>query len=128
MGEYTEPGFTGFVQEMPLFFKLFGGLLITLVVGVFLYVIIKGLSTWTSNNGAGILTEACTAIAKRMQVSGGGGDTVATTSYYITFEFEDRSRKEFYVNAAAYGIIVEGDTGILTYQGTRFKGFSRSME
>jgi hypothetical protein len=40
MNNFGDPnGFFGFIREMPLFFKLFGGILFTFVVGTFLFVI-----------------------------------------------------------------------------------------
>jgi hypothetical protein len=62
-----------------------------------------------------------------MHVSGGSGDSSASTSYYATFEFEDRNRLELGVGREQFGYIVEGDQGTLTYQGTRFKDFSRPL-
>jgi len=128
MYNFDEPsGFGGFLREMPLFFKIFGGLVVTLAIGVFLYVIIKGLSTWTSNNAASLQTQNCKVVDKRTQVWGGSGDSSATTNYFITFEFADHSRVELPVNTNHFGIIVVGDQGELTYQGTRFKDFKRIL-
>jgi len=122
MNLFAEPhGFS----DIPLFFKLFGGIVVTLVVGTFLFVIVKGLSTWTSNNSAQLLKRKCTVVDKRTEVWGGSGDSSANTNYFITFEFEDNSRTELYVKANQFGLIVVGDQGELTYQGTRFKEFVR---
>lgn len=62
-------------------------------------------------------------VAKRMQVHGGEH---AYTSYYATFEFEDNSRREIGMNGARYGILAEGDRGMLTLNGGRFVSFVRS--
>ncbi|MBQ9784893.1 MAG: DUF2500 family protein [Clostridia bacterium] len=43
----------------------------------------------------------------------------------IIFEFEDGNRQEFAVNTSASSTLVEGDTGKLTYQGTKFLRFER---
>ncbi|MBW4083991.1 DUF2500 domain-containing protein [Paenibacillus sp. S150] len=45
--------------------------------------------------------------------------------FYVTFEFQDGSRAELMVPDREFGLIVEGDKGRLSYQGTRFKGFVR---
>lgn len=128
MYNFDEPsGFDRFFSEMPLFFKIFGGLVLTLFVGVILYAIIKGLSTWSSNNAAALLTQGCKVVDKRSHVSGGSGDTSASTHYFITFEFADHSRVELPVQTNHFGIIVVGDQGELTYQGTRFKDFKRIL-
>lgn len=129
MNEFGQrSGFFDFLREMPLFFKIFGGLIFILVAGSFIYVIIKGLSTWISNNGADLLQERCKVVDKRTEVWGGSGDSSANTNYYITFEFDNRTRKELPVSANHFGVIVIGDLGELTYQGTRFKEFTRIIE
>ena len=66
-------------------------------------------------------------VTKRTYTSGGMGDTSASTSYYITFEYLSGDRKEFYVPYREYGLIAEGDDGVLTFQGTRFIGFERAL-
>jgi hypothetical protein len=127
MNDFGEPsGFWGLLRDMPLFFKLFGGLIVTLVIGGFLYVIIKGLSTWLANNATQIISQRCRIVDKRTEVWGGSGDSSASTNYYLTFEFEDHTRKELHVSAKHYGLMVSGDQGELSYQGTRFKEFKRS--
>lgn len=121
-------GFMDFISEIPLFFLIFGGVLITLVVGGFLYVIIKGITTTVANNAAELIEQKCRVVDKRTEVSGGSGESSASTSYYTTFEFEDHSRIELYVRGTQYGLISVGDVGYLTYQGTRFKNFTRVQE
>lgn len=129
MNEFGQrSGFFDFLREMPLFFKIFGGLVFTLVAGTFIYVIFKGLSTWISNNAADLAQERCKVVDKRTEVWGGSGDSSANTNYYITFEFDNRTRKELPVSAKHFGVIVIGDLGELTYQGTRFKEFKRIIE
>ncbi len=61
-------------------------------------------------------TEACAAVitGKRMEVSGGGGHSSASTCYFVTAELEDGRREEFSVMAPeVYGRIREGDAGVL---------------
>jgi len=56
-----------------------------------------------------------------------GFHTTTTTRYYITFQVESGDRMEFYVNRSEYGMLAEGDRGTLTFQGTRYLGFERSI-
>ncbi|RKP56847.1 DUF2500 domain-containing protein [Cohnella endophytica] len=127
MGNFGEPsGFWGFISEVPLFFKIFGGILITLVVGTFLFIIVKGLRIWLRNNASELRTVNCFVVDKRTEVWGGSGDSSATTNYYVTFEMDDRSRIELPVHGKQYGMLASGDQGALTYQGTRFKEFKRA--
>ncbi|TXK83912.1 DUF2500 domain-containing protein [Paenibacillus sp. N3.4] len=95
------------------------------IIGFILFMIIKGLITWSSNNASPIQSRNCKVVTKRMKVSGGSGESSSSSSYYITFEFEDRSRLELRVSNDQFGYIVEGDEGTLTNQGTRFKQFNR---
>ncbi|REE68740.1 uncharacterized protein DUF2500 [Paenibacillus taihuensis] len=120
-----DPGFFGIIKEMPLFFKLFGGTIFLVVVGSFLYVIIRGLWTWTSNNASEVLTCTAGVVDKRTEVWGGTGNSRSRTSYYVTFELVDGSRIELPVRGDRFGYLVVGDQGELTYQGTRFKDFRR---
>lgn len=120
--------FSDFISEMPVFFKIFGGLILLLIVGTFLLIIMKGLRAWTENNKAEVVSKKCKIIDKRTEVWGGSGDSGANTNYYITFEFEDHTRKELYVKANLYGLLAVQDVGELTYQGTRFLDFTRRIE
>lgn len=53
-------------------------------------------------------------VGKRTQVSGGSGDSSASTAYFATVEFEDGERKEFTIyDGSLYGRISEDDAGIL---------------
>lgn len=49
-----------------------------------------------------------------------------STTYYATFEVNSGDRLEFKVRDTEYGMLVENDTGMLTFQGTRYLGFERS--
>ncbi|RUS45436.1 DUF2500 domain-containing protein [Cohnella sp. AR92] len=120
-------GFFDLLDDIPVFFKIFGGLVFALVFGGFLYIIIRGLTMWISNNAAELARRTCKVIDKRTEVWGGSGDSSANTNYYITFEFEDRTRIELYVRPQQFGLITIGDTGDLTYQGKRFKQFNRDL-
>ncbi|NLE37166.1 MAG: DUF2500 domain-containing protein [Pirellulaceae bacterium] len=53
-------------------------------------------------------------VAKRTEVSGGSGDSSASTSYYLTAEFEDGRRAEFLpARPELFGRVAEGDAGVL---------------
>ena len=42
-----------------------------------------------------------------------------------TFQLESGDRMEFQVSGIEYGMLAEGDTGELTFQGTRYLAFER---
>ena len=59
-------------------------------------------------------------------VSGAHGFyTTTNTMYYVTFQMESGDRMEFQVSGIEYGMLAEGDTGELTFQGTRYLAFER---
>ncbi|MBR5961109.1 MAG: DUF2500 domain-containing protein [Clostridia bacterium] len=110
---YTR-GFSGF--------DTFGLLLAIIVAGVFIVVIVKGLSQWTQNNNSPELTENATVVAKRTEVR---GHDRPITYYYVTFQLENGDRLEFPVKGSEYGMLCESDHGRLSHQGTRYHGFER---
>lgn len=99
----------------PLDSLLFGGgfqtvffLIFALVIGGLILVLISGIRQWHKNNGSPRLTVNAAVVSRRTRISGGSGD-----------------RMEFSVSGQEYGLLAEGDTGQLTFQGTRFLGFER---
>lgn len=107
-----------------------------LVVGtILIYTIAKNMNQWHRNNNSPIQTVPSKVVAKRFGVQhhmqGGGQDQMMTshsqTTYFVTFELKNRHRLEFKIKNKEFGMLVEGDIGMLTYQGTRYKGFTRNM-
>ena len=119
-------------------FNLFGilfSLMFLLVFGIFLVTIINGLKQWNKNNHSPRLTVPATVVSKRTNIShhhhhdhGAGhmGHTSTSTSYYVTFQVESGDRMELHMTGQEYGLLVEGDRGRLTFQGTRYLGFERT--
>nr|WP_294649407.1 DUF2500 domain-containing protein [uncultured Blautia sp.] len=107
------------------------------ILALIIYNIVKNISTWNQNNHSERLTVPAKIVAKRTKVSqhqqpnagdatGAHGFTVmSSTSYYVTFELENGERMELSVKGPEYGMLAEGDTGALSYQGTRYLGFER---
>ena len=98
-------------------------------VGIFV-TIIKGIGQWNKNNHSPRLTVPATIIAKRTNVShhhhaGEHHHHHTSTSYDVTFEVESGDRMEFLVAGHEYGLLMEGDKGKLSFQGTRYLGFER---
>lgn len=60
-------------------------------------------------------------VAKRTEVWGDN----SFTNYYTTFEFDSRERIELKLSGEQYGMLAEGDDGMLTYQGDRFLDYQR---
>ncbi|KRE57703.1 hypothetical protein ASL11_31640 [Paenibacillus sp. Soil750] len=96
-----------------------------LIIGMIIFAVISGINTWARNNASPVLRRDAIVITKRTKVWGGSEDSSASTSYFVTFEFDDRSRLELQLSGSEYGLIAEGDRGKLTNQGTRFNAFQR---
>lgn len=104
-----------------------------IVIIAFIVIAIKGIKTWSYNNSQPVLTVDAKIVAKRMDVRSNmvnNNDTVRHihhnyTMYFITFEVESGDRLEFRVDDREYGMLVEGDCGKLTFQGTRYLGFKK---
>ncbi|MDD4657794.1 MAG: DUF2500 domain-containing protein [Eubacteriales bacterium] len=118
--------------EEPWYFNLFQiifPVIFLAVLGVFIFTGIKGLKEWMHNNRQQVFNDPVMVIDKRTHIWGGHHSgthhTGAHTSYYITFEFENGDRQEFMVSGRVYGQTAPGDTGTLTWQGTRFHDFQR---
>ena len=105
--------------------------LIPALMGILILItIIKALKQWNKNNQSPRLTVPASIISKRTNVShhhsaGEHHHHHSSTSYYVTFEVESGDRMEFHVAGHEYGMLMEGDHGKLSFQGTRYLGFER---
>ena len=115
-------------------FRIMFILAFVLVIGMFLVFAVKGIAQWNQNNHSPRLTVPAVIVAKRTNVtrhhhSGAGGHHHhhTSTSYYVTFQFGGGDRMELLVSDSEYGILVEGDQGDLSFQGTRYLGFERKQ-
>ena len=116
-------------------FEIIFTLMFLMVFGIFLTVIIKSIVQWNKNNHSPRLTVPATVVAKRTNVSHHhhnhgvdhvGHHTSTSTNYYVTFQVESGDRMELHMAGHQYGLLVEGDRGKLTFQGTRFLSFERT--
>lgn len=113
-------------------FRIMFALAFFLVIGMFLVFAVKGIAQWNQNNHSPRLTVPAVIVAKRTNVtrhhhSGAGGHHHhhTSTSYYVTFQFGGGDRMELLVSGSEYGMLVEGDQGDLSFQGTRYLSFVR---
>lgn len=105
-----------------------------LVFGIIISGIIKSISQWNKNNHSPRLTVPATIVAKRTNVSrsshhhghGHGVHHSTSTTYYVTFQVESGDRMELQMQGHEYGLLIEGDRGKLTFQGTRYLSFERT--
>lgn len=77
--------------------------------------------------GEAIAQSKATAVSHHHHHQGNGMyHTHTATSYYATFQVESGDRIEFLVSGTEYGMLAEGDSGELTFQGTRYLNFQRN--
>lgn len=121
-------------------FSIFGmmfSIVFIFVIGMFIAIAVKGISQWNKNNNSPRLTVDALVVAKRQNVShhrhahagditgAHGYHSSASTTYYVTFQVESGDRMELSMSGSEYGMLVEGDQGKLSFQGTRYLGFER---
>lgn len=119
----TSPYFGLFSVIFILFFAVF--------IGVLIFAIVRAVRQWSKNNRSPKLTVEAIIVGKRIDVTHhhhrnhGPVFVSSSTSYYVTFQVESGDRIELPVSGIQYGILSEGDSGKLTFQGTRYIDFSR---
>ena len=93
---------------------------------------VRGISQWNKNNNSPRLTVPATIVAKRTNVThhhhngaGGHHHHHTSTTYYVTFQVDSGDRMELQVDGTEYGMLIEGDRGELSFQGTRYLSFER---
>ena len=118
----------GFQMFQIMWFIVFGLILCTVIV-----TLIKGLKEWNNNNHSPRLTVPVTVVANRADVTHhrhrGANDHHhyhTSTTYFVTFEVESGDRMELQLEGSEYGLMVVGDKGKLSFQGTRYLGFERT--
>lgn len=123
----SEFGFSPF-NFMNVLFPLF----FLLVVGMIIFVIIRAITQWHSNNQQPVIPVQARVVTKRINtdihqnnINNNDFSTTSSTTYYVTFEFTNGQRTELTVNGREYGQLAENDLGILSIQGTRYIGFQR---
>ena len=120
--------FSFMFSVIPVFvFLMFGFVFATIIVRA-----VKGANQWSKNNNSPVMNAGAIVVSKRQDVSythmdGDNMHHSSHTNYYVTFEVESGDRMEYSVNGTEYGMLVEGDTGKLTFQGTRYLGFQRQQ-
>lgn len=107
----------------PIFYLMF-----FLVIGMFVITIARNIGEWVKNNNSPRLSVDAKIVGKRVATHHhhSNGHHHHTHSYHITFEVQSGDRMELKVPRSEFGLLVEGDEGILSFQGTRYLGFKRN--
>ena len=125
MNSFGFNGFSGFgigFSIFPLLFSLF----FLVFIGIFVFILAKGISQWNKNNHSPRLIVNAKVVGKRNHVSRHHGTNDmhhTSSSYYVTFEVESGDRMELHVAGHEYGLLIVGDRGRLKFQGTRYLSF-----
>lgn len=123
-------GYPGFGMTFSIM-QVMVPLMFVLVFGFMIVTLVRGIGEWNKNNHSPKLTVPATIVEKRSDVhrypvSTGKVQTMHTsTYYYATFQVESGDRMELAVSDMEYGMLAEGDRGMLTFQGTRYLNFHR---
>jgi hypothetical protein len=127
---FSNSGFSGFENRFELFEIMFF-LVFALVIGIFVFIAVKSIRQWNKNNHSPRLTVPAMVVAKRINVShhhhASTHHAAHSTSYYVTFQVESGDRMELRMTGQEYGMLIEGDHGNLTFQGTRYLNFERNI-
>lgn len=105
--------------------------IIPIIIGVIFVIVIGTLIArfvhFAAQKTKPVIEAGAMLIDKREHIwrSGGVNDVSTHTSYYATFELENGQRMELAIPDHKIGLIVKGDTGMLSYQGTLFVAFNR---
>lgn len=121
-------------------FSIMFMIIFCIILCMIIFSMIDGIRRWHKNNQSPRLSVIATVVTKRTNIThhhhANAGDmtgahgytSTSDTSYYVTFEVESGDRIEFSVDGSEYGMLVEGDVGKLTFQGTRFLSFERNTK
>lgn len=115
-----------------IMFEIMFVLVFVMVIGTFIVTGIKGVTEWNNNNNSPRLSVNAMVGSKRSDVShhhhhhaNGHNHVTHSTTYYVTFQVDSTDRMELRVSGSEYGMLIEGDYGVLSFQGTRYLGFER---
>ena len=109
--------------------EFFIGIFFVIWLALFVSIIGRNIAEWSKNNASPRLTVDALVVTKRNATHHHHhkNHTSHSHSYYVTFEVESGDRMELKMTGREYGMLAEGDFGVLTFQGTRYLGFERKM-
>ena len=96
---------------------------------LFFWIIGKGIAQFIENENSPVLTGPATIVDMRRKTHHhhSNGHHHHSHTYHITFEVQSGDRMELKVPRSEFGLLVEGDEGVLSFQGTRYLGFERKL-
>ena len=112
-------------------------IMLVLIIAIFTAIFFRCIFEWTINKCSAMESVDAFVVAKQQgmiqqqipnagDATGGHGFTLQEQPWYkITFRMTDSTEKEFNVDDQSFRELKEGEKGILTYQGTRYRGFKK---
>lgn len=119
------------MEFMFTIFPILFSMVFVLVFGIIIFTLVRGIKQEHKNNNSPRLTVDAKVVSKRTNYhrsSNHHGTGMGHTTYYVTFEVQSGDRMELNVTGQEYGLLVEGDFGDLSFQGTRYLGFQRKVK
>jgi len=110
---------------MNLLAGLLSFVILVAIVAAAAYFVKKALAEQLANDASPVIKTRATVVGKRVEVTGSGNS--AKSHCRALFELEDGQKVELPIPGDEYGFLNEGDTGTLTYQRLRYKGFARDI-
>ena len=108
--------------------EIFGTVFIVIWFILFFSILAKNIAQFIENENSPVLTVPATIVDMRRKTHHhhSNGHHHHSHTYHITFEVESGDRMELKVSRNEYGLLTVGDSGMLSFQGTRYLGFERS--
>lgn len=96
-------------------------------LAMFIFIIGKGIAQFIENENSPVVTVHATIVDMRRKTHHhhSNGHHHHSHTYHITFQTREGEVLELKVRRYEYRELAIGDTGMLTHQGTRYKGFIR---
>ena len=91
---------------------------------LFFFIIAKNVGQFIENENSPLLTFSAVIVDMRRKTHHHhSGNHHHSHTYHVTFELDNGERLELRVKRYEYNELSIGDRGMLTHQGTRYKGF-----
>ena len=116
------------MELFPLFVMLFIGTVFLLVISSLLYAAVRGFAQWSSNNSRSRSCRCRRRSSPSVPRSAAGLPPTARAGpapFTMSRLSWARAIRRNSGSTADFGVLVEGDAGTLTCQGTRYLGFDR---
>ena len=123
-------GFGWFDFGFTILFPIFFTIVFVIIIATFIATIAGNIKQWKKDENSPRLTVEATVIAKRTNVTHHRGTdhhhSTSRTDYFVTFEVPSGDRMELEMEGHEFGLLLEGDHGQLTFQGSRYLEFRRN--